>query len=73
MTALLEKALEKVRNWPAERQNLAAEILMNMGDNSVYELSDEERAGVEEGIRAADNGEFATDAEVKAVFSKYAV
>ena len=72
MTTLLEQALEKVRLWPEERQNLAAEVLMNMS-NMVYTLSDDERAGVEEGIRAADNGKFATDTQVKAVFRKYAV
>ena len=36
-----------------------------------YELSAEERAGVERGLADADAGRFATDEEVAAVFAKF--
>ena len=72
MTKLLEQALAKVRLWPKERQDEAAQMLLDMADDGdVYVLSDEERADVEEGLREADRGELATEAEVRAVLQKH--
>jgi len=37
----------------------------------IYELLDEERADVGEGLAEADRGEFATDEEGQALFDQY--
>jgi hypothetical protein len=69
----LQKALEVVQTWPAERQDAAAEVLerMNSLATTPYKLSDEERADLEEALAEARRGEFASDAEVKAMFARH--
>jgi hypothetical protein len=69
----LEKALEAVRMWPADRQDAAAEVLehMNRLATAPYELSPDERADLEEALAEARRGEFASDAEVAAMFARH--
>jgi len=69
----LERAIESVKSWPAERQDAAAEILEHMNALIVtpYELSEDERADLEEALAEARRGEFATDEEVAAVFARH--
>ena len=69
----IEQILERVRTWPAERQEDAAAILLEMEqqDASFYELSEEELAEIEVALEEADRGEFATDEEMKALFDRY--
>lgn len=70
----LEEALKAVSTWSRERQDDAALLLEHMdasGDGNIYRLSDDERADIEEGIAEARRGEFATDAEVNAVFQRH--
>ena len=58
MTKLLSEMFEKVKRWPASRQEDAALMLQEMerqGTN-VYKLSDEERTAVEEGLREIERG-----------------
>lgn len=72
MTRLLEIAIEAARQLePAEQDELARTIMEIVGgaDESVYVLSEEERAAVEEGLAQAERGEFASDDEVAAHFS----
>lgn len=69
----LEQAVEKVKKLSQERQEYAAEVLEQIaeGGDAVYSLSDEERRLVREGLAELDRGEYATDAEVRAVFDRY--
>lgn len=69
----LETVLEAVKSWPAEHQEAAAEVLehMNRLATAVYKLSDEERADLEEALAEARRGEFASDAEVAAMFARH--
>ena len=69
----IEQILERVRTWPAERQEDAAAMLLEMEqqDSSFYELSEEELAEIEVALEEADRGEFATDEEMKALFDRY--
>jgi hypothetical protein len=69
----LEKALEAVRMWPADRQDAAAEVLehMNRLATAPYELSPDERADLEEALAEARRGEFASDAEVAAMLARH--
>jgi predicted transcriptional regulator len=69
----IEAIFERVKAWPLERQQDAAEMLLRMEkqDSYVYELSDEEEADIKLALEEAARGEFATDEEVEAVFSRY--
>jgi len=69
----LQRALEAVKAWPVERQEVAADILEQMErlENTPYELSDEELADIEEALEDVRQGRFASDAEVAALFARY--
>lgn len=64
--------LDRVRNWPPERQQEAAEILLVLEQKNlgVYRLSDEERADLREAMAEVDRGEIASDEEVAATFAR---
>ena len=56
--AEIDAVLERVRTWPAERQEDAVRVLLEMEaeGTEVYKLSDDERAAIEEGIGASEAG-----------------
>ena len=68
MTKLLERAIEKVRELPAEDQDALANALLSITgeETAVVHLDDETRAAVEEGIAQAERGEFVSDEVVAA-------
>lgn len=75
MTQLLEMAVEAARHLsPEEQDELARTILEIVHGTSeeIYVLSEEENAAIDEGLAHADQGEFASDEEVRAIFAKYA-
>jgi hypothetical protein len=69
----LQRILEAVEAWPADRQDAAAEILEHMDAlaTTPYKLSDEERADLEAALVEARRGEFASDVEVAAMFARH--
>jgi predicted transcriptional regulator len=73
-TKQLAEILERVESWPAHAQDELAEIArdieqgLNGGD---YQPTEAELAGIDRGLRDADQGRFATEAEVEAVFAKF--
>ena len=72
MSDLMDKALAAVGNWPAARQDEAAEMLLaldQLGDT--YRASDDEIAAVDEALAQVFRGEFATDAEIEAAFAGF--
>ena len=73
MTELLEQAVERVRALPPDQQDEFARVLLRLpgDDEAVYQLSPEEEADLIEAEAEIERGEFATAAEVEAVFSKY--
>ena len=72
MISVLEKAIDKIKALPDDRQRYAAEILEQIASGGgVHALSDEERRLVLEGLAELDRGEVATTAQVRAVFDKY--
>ena len=73
MIKVLEQAIAKVKKLPREQQEYAAELLEQIAESgeAVYVLSDEERRLVREGLDELDQGEVASEAEVRAVFDKY--
>ena len=73
MTKLLEQAVATVRGLPAEMQDELARMLLQFAgeDQPVVQLSAEEEASFAESLAQADRGEFATDEQVRAVWSKH--
>jgi len=73
MIKLLEQAVEKVKALPPAMQDQAARMLLAYaGDEEpVVALTPEEEADLMEAQAERQRGEFATDAEVEAVLSKY--
>ncbi|MGQ0684250.1 hypothetical protein [Bradyrhizobium sp.] len=68
----IEEVMERVRHWPKERQEDAAEILLEMErqDASGYRLTDaqaEEVARIRREIREG-RGTFATDEQMAALW-----
>ena len=70
MNQLLEEALEQVKALPEERQQEAAQVLFAFLDqqNPELYLSPGQVAEIER--RMSDDGPYATDEEVRAVFAR---
>jgi predicted transcriptional regulator len=68
----IDAVLDRVRTWPPERQEDAARVLLQMEEagSEVYQLSEEELADIEEGLKEIERGEVATEEEVAALFSR---
>ena len=72
MTKLLEKGIEAVRGLPAERQDMAGELLLSLAKSEAqYLLTPEQLEDVKLAIAEADRGEFATDAEIADTWKKF--
>jgi hypothetical protein len=73
MTELLERAVEAVRGLPPSAQDEIARLVLQLAgdDESQIALSDDERAAISRSKAAAARGEFATDAQVHAVWAKH--
>lgn len=73
MTELLDQAFARVRALPPETQDEVARVLMSLADDTAAPvcLSQEERAAIARSKAAAERGEFATDAEVQAVWETH--
>jgi predicted transcriptional regulator len=72
MTKILEKAIEKVRKLPEDRQAYIAEVLEQIASagSGLFVVPDEHRAAVLEGLEQAERGEFASDHEMAALWKK---
>ena len=73
MTKLLEKALDAVRAWPADRQDEAAKLLLALDrlGPGPYQASPEELAAVDDALEQVERGERASPAEVEAAFARF--
>jgi hypothetical protein len=69
----LERMLQAVGSWSIDRQEAAADVLEQIDrlTTSTYELSEDERSDIEQAIAEARRGEFASEAEVAALFARY--
>ncbi len=70
--AEIDAVLERVRTWSPERQEDAVRILLELeaAGTETYQLSPEELADIEEGLREIERGEVASDEEVAAMFHR---
>ncbi len=70
----LTDVLERVETWPAEWQEQLAAIAFDIDSqikDGVYHPSAAELAGIDRGLRDAEQGRYATDEEVEAAFAKF--
>ena len=73
MTKLMEKALEAVRDWPKERQDEAAALLLaldRLGTPPYRATADELRA-IDEALEQMGRGERASEAQVQEAFARF--
>ena len=69
----IDAIFERVRTWPLERQEDAAQILLRMEEqNKLLEhLTEEDWADLEEALAEAEREEPVPDEEVRALFDRY--
>ncbi|HEY4521372.1 MAG TPA: hypothetical protein VJL57_03175 [Candidatus Paceibacterota bacterium] len=71
MTKLLEEGIKAVQGLPADRQDVAGEMLLTIAGNSAsYQLMPEQIEDVKLAIAETDKGEFATEEEMEALWKK---
>jgi hypothetical protein len=72
MTKLLETAIERVRQWPDERQTEIAEMLLALdGDDFDDDVDAETLAAIDEGLADIAQGRLADPAAVEALFARF--
>jgi len=72
MTKLLDKAIAKVRELPAEDQDAIAVTVLSMAEETpIVALDEETRAAIREGLEQARRGEFVPDADIEALWKRY--
>ena len=73
MTRLLEEGIEAVRGLPADRQDMAGELLLGLARvvQPGHQLTPEQIADLKIAIAQADRGEFASEDELRAVWKKF--
>jgi hypothetical protein len=71
MTKLLEKAIERARALSDEEQDALALAMLTISEEPVEPLDDETRAAVRKGLEEARRGQFASEAEVAALWRRY--
>jgi predicted transcriptional regulator len=73
-TKILNDVLERAKNWPEEAQaelaQIALEIDAGLG-NGKYRATPKELAGIDRGLKAAQQGRFATELQVSRVLDKH--
>ena len=67
MTKLLERGIKAIEALPADRQDMAGMVLLEIARRSApeYSLTPEQIEDVKAAIVEADRGDFASDAEVE--------
>jgi hypothetical protein len=73
MTKLLEKALEAVRQLPADAQDEIARAMLSLAsdEGEPEEIDPAHLPAVLEGLAQAKRREFASDAEIEAAFRRF--
>jgi hypothetical protein len=73
MTDLLDRAVKAARNLPPEAQDEIARVVLMMAtdEEPVYVLSLEEKASLAKSREQSQRGEYATDEQVRAIWTKH--
>jgi predicted transcriptional regulator len=70
---ILQDALRRVEDWPEAAQVELAEIALEIDAGlgaGMYHATPKELEGIDRGLKAAREGRFATDDQVRQVFQK---
>jgi predicted transcriptional regulator len=70
----IKEILARAETWPESAQEDLAEAALEIEralQQGTYTATPEEIEGIERGLREAEQGLFASDAEVEAVLTKY--
>jgi hypothetical protein len=73
-TEALQEAMRRVESWPEAAQEELAEIAFEIDaalKGETYRATPEELEGIDRGLKAANEGRFATDQEIAAVIAKH--
>lgn len=72
MTRLLEQGIRAVQELPAERQDMAGELLLTLAASEPqYGLTREQIEDLRLAVEEANRGEFATDSEINESWKKF--
>jgi hypothetical protein len=72
MTKLLEQGIEAVRALPADRQDVAGQLLLSIAkDDPRYRLTIEQIDDLKRSIGEAARGELAREAEISGTWKKF--
>ena len=71
MTKLLEKAIERVRELPAEDQDTVAIAVLSMAEEKPLALDDDAREAIAEGLAQARRGKFVPESEIEALWRRH--
>jgi len=72
MTKLLEQGIRAIQALPAERQDMAGELLLKLAASEPqYGLTREQIEDLKLAIEEADRGEFATDKEMTETWKSF--
>jgi len=74
MTKLLDQAVAAARSLPRDAQDDIAHVVLRLtgaGDEPPVPLTPDEQAAITASKAAAGRGEFATDEQVRAVWTKH--
>jgi predicted transcriptional regulator len=74
MNATLKQMIPYIESWPEEDQAALAEIARGIEARraGVYLMTSDEERDVNEGLAQADRGEYASDENISALWSKFA-
>ena len=72
MDKTLDKALDRIRSWPPDRQEDLVRMLdeIELSGVGVYDMSDEEERLVRVGLDQAERGEFVSDSDMAAFWRR---
>ena len=75
MSQQLTELIKRVKTWPAWRQQDVARMIEAMEESGieVYQLSDEERLLVDEGLQQAKRGKFVSDEDMEKFWNRHRV
>jgi hypothetical protein len=73
MTDLLDRAVTAARNLPPEAQDEIARVVLRMAtdEEPVYALTPGEKAALAKSREQSLHGEYATDEQVQAIWTKH--
>ena len=73
MTINLKEMFRRAETWSAEDQEKLARIMLEIeaGEHEPYQPTEEDLRAIDEGVAAAERGEFANEDQVAALLARF--